>query len=93
MSDPALTNGGEADETDLEAAPEFVDDEADQTHAIVDEDEAILEAALDRKSRLRELCFDLFSKSNGADERSKKDSYVFQANFIKENNTFPIFKN
>jgi len=47
MSDPALTNGGEADETDLEAAPEVVDDEADQTHAIVDEDEAILEAALD----------------------------------------------
>jgi len=37
MSDPALTNGGEADETDLEAAPEVVDDEA----------EAILEAALD----------------------------------------------
>jgi len=28
----------------------------------------------------------LFSKSNGADERSKKDSYVFQANFIKKNN-------
>lgn len=49
MSDPASTNGGEADETDLEAAPEVVADEADQTHAIVDEDEAILEAALDRK--------------------------------------------
>lgn len=46
-SDQALTNGVEADETDLEAAHEVVDEEADQTPAIVDEDEAILEAALD----------------------------------------------
>jgi CCR4-NOT transcriptional regulation complex NOT5 subunit len=46
-SDPASTNGAEADETDQEAAPEVDDDEADQIRAIVDEEEAILEAALD----------------------------------------------
>jgi len=46
-SDPASTNGAEADETDREAAPEVDDDEADQIRVIVDEDEAILEAALD----------------------------------------------
>jgi len=46
-SDQALTNGVEADETDLEVAHEVVDDEVDQTRVIVDVDEAILEAALD----------------------------------------------
>ena len=53
-SDPASTNGAEADETDQEAAPEVDDDEADQIRAIVDEDEAILEAALDRKFFFRD---------------------------------------
>jgi hypothetical protein len=53
-SDPASTNGAEADETDQEAAPEVDDDEADQIRAIVDEDEAILEAALDRKFIFRD---------------------------------------
>ena len=48
-SDQASTNGVEADETDQEAAHEVDDDEADRTRAIDDVDEAILEAALDRK--------------------------------------------
>ena len=48
-SDPASINGVEADETDQEAAHEVDDDEADRTRAIDDADEAILEAALDRK--------------------------------------------
>ena len=41
--------GAEADEIDREAALEVDDDEADRTRAIAEQDEARLEAALDRK--------------------------------------------